>query len=162
VRESGASERLLRARADRALRAQSRYLEAVRATLTAQAGDRDLDALSALPISRLERIEAIVPRASESLRGARRLASWATAQIAATPGPLTAEPTAPAPRATPTAAVTATPTLTATPTPSATPAATPTPAPSIDDGAHEGTRRIHPRRTRLRERLELRVPLSGE
>jgi hypothetical protein len=165
---SAADERLLRARADRALRTQAHYLKVVRATLTAKADGRELDGLSARLVSRLERIEGAVPRASESVRGVRRLTAWATAQIAATEPPLTTHPAAqlepapsPTPSATPTSTPTPTPSATPTPTPTPTPSATPTTTPeaSLDSEVQEGARRIHPRRARLRERLEL---LLGE
>ena len=102
LRASTADERLLRARATRALRTQADYLEVVRAALRLKADAEQLDgfgALSARLVSRLERIETAVPRASESVGGARRLKQWVQAEIPATPPPLAPLPLAPAPRA---------------------------------------------------------------
>ena len=79
---TAADERLLRARAQRALHAQSDYLEIVVLALALQADDAQLDRLgpvSARLVSRLERIETAVPRASETVGGARRLKAWVDA-----------------------------------------------------------------------------------
>jgi hypothetical protein len=132
-----------------ALRAQVSYLRAVGDVLRLDTDDAQLDRLGGLSgrlVSRLERVDPLVPRASASVGGARKLKAWATAELAPPPAaaaPLTAAPVA-APAATP--AQTATPTPEATPTPTAT--ATPTPvAPASPPRAR------HPRRARLRAHL---------
>jgi Protein kinase domain len=115
-----------------ALRAQISYLRVVRDTLRLDTdhGQRDrLGGLSGRLVSRLERLEPLVPRASASVGGARRLKAWATAELAPPPAAVAPVPVAAA------AAPTATPTQTATPRPEATPTATatatatPTPTP---------------------------------
>ena len=132
-----------------ALRAQVSYLRAVGDTLRLDTDHAQLDRLGGLSgrlVSRLERVEPLVPRAAASVGGARKLKAWATAELAPPPAaaaPLPAAPVA-APAATP--AQTATPTPEATPTPTAT--ATPTPvATASPPRAH------HPRRARLRAHL---------
>jgi serine/threonine protein kinase len=89
--------------ARRALRAQVSYLDVVRDTLELDTGDGQLDRLggvSARLASRLERIEPIVPRASASVGGARKLKAWATAELAPPPAPAApVAATAPAPAA---------------------------------------------------------------
>jgi hypothetical protein len=143
LRATTAAERLLRGRAQRALRTQSEYLEVVQAALRLQADDRQLDGLgplSARLVSRLERIETTIPRASETVGGARRLKQWVGAEVIAAKAPPATIPAVPAgPQAQP---FTPTPAATATPTPTATPAPTvePTPAPtvSVDESAEQG------------------------
>jgi hypothetical protein len=169
LRVATAAERLLRDRAQRAVSAQSEYLEVVRATLRLQADDRQLDALerlSARLVSRLERIETAIPRASETVAGARRLRRWASAELAATQPPSATLPAGPAaPQAqpavptTPTATATPTPAATATPAPTVTPAPTAEPTPSIDEHAVPP---IHRRRARLRRHLEALVTPGAE
>jgi hypothetical protein len=121
----------------------------VRDTLRLDTGHWQLDRLGGLSgrlVSRLERIEPLVPRASESVGGARKLKAWATAELAPPPAAV-----APVPRP-PAAAPTATPTQTATPTPEPTPTATatatPTPVATVPP-----PRVLHPRRARLQEHL---------
>jgi hypothetical protein len=136
-----------------ALRAQVSYLRVVRDTLRLETDLGQLDRLGGLSgrlVSRLERIEPLLPRASESVGGARKLKAWATAELAPPPAAVAPVPVLPA------AAPTATPTQTATPTPEATPAATatatatatPTPAATAPP-----PRVLHPRRARLQEHL---------
>jgi hypothetical protein len=128
-----------------ALRAQVSYLRVVGDTLRLDTGNGQLERLGGLSgrlISRLERVDPLVPRASASVGGARKLKAWATTELA--PPPAVVAPVATAPAATP--AQTATPTPEATPMPTAT--ATPTPvATASPPRAH------HPRRARLRQRL---------
>ena len=125
---STAAERLLRARALRALGAQAAYLVVVRAALRLRAEDRQLHALGGLSarlVARLERIETAVPRASGTVGGARRLKLWVGAEVAAQglPATVPAAPITPEPRP-----VAPEPVATATPIPTATPSAAPPPA----------------------------------
>ena len=105
LRATTASDRLLRARVRRALSTQSDYLEVVRAALRLQTDEGQLDdlgPLSARLVSRLERIESAVPRASLTVGGARRLKEWVSAELAAVQPPAAfpaAPPVAPAPLA---------------------------------------------------------------
>ena len=95
LRARTASERLLRGRARRALRTQSEYLELVRAALRVQVDDGQLarlGPLSARLVSRLERIESTVPRASSTVGGARRLKGWVSAELLAAQPPLLLAP----------------------------------------------------------------------
>ena len=129
--------------ARKALRAQVSYLGVVRDTLQLDTDDGQLDRLggaSARLVSRLERIDPLVPRASASVGGAQKLKAWATAELA--PAPVPVAPVAAAPAATPTPAP---PVATPTPTPIPTPVA-----------AEESAPQLHPRRARLRERLNQR------
>ena len=101
-----------------ALRAQVSYLRAVGDTLRLDTDHAQLDRLGGLSgrlVSRLERVDPLVPRASASVGGARKLKAWATAELA--PPPAAAAPVPAAPVAAPAA----TPTQTATPTPEASP-----------------------------------------
>ena len=69
-----------------ALRAQVRYLRGVRDTLrldTDHARLERIGGLSARLVSRLERIDRLVPRASASVGGARKLKAWAAARTLA-------------------------------------------------------------------------------
>jgi hypothetical protein len=141
--------------ARRALAAQASYLRVVRAALEMRASEQQLAALgdlSARLVSRLERLEATLPRASASVGGARKLKQWVLAELALLPAPTVApvaEPSEPPPAAaTPAPATTPAPTPAATPTPAVTPAAA---AP-----------RLAPRRARLRERLETRRSRTAE
>ena len=161
-----ADDRLLLDRATRALRTQTDYLEVVRAALRLQADAEELDAfggLSARLVSRLERIETAVPRASESVGGARRLKQWVLAELATPQAPAAALPAAPAqpqpaqPQPQPTPIATATPTPTSTSSPSATPQPTPTPGTPDEAQTFEGRPRLQPRRARRRNRLETRA-----
>jgi hypothetical protein len=130
-----------------ALRAQVSYLRAVGDTLRVDTDHAQLDRLGGLSgrlVSRLERVEPLVPRASGSVGGARKLKAWATAALA--PPPAAAAPVPAGPATVPAA----TPVQTATPTPEATPPATPTATP-VATGSPP--RAHHPRRARLRERL---------
>jgi hypothetical protein len=132
-----------------ALRAQVSYLRAVGDTLRLDTDHAQLDRLGGLSgrlVARLERVEPLVPRASASVGGARKLKAWATAELAPPPAPAAPVPAAPvaAPAATP--AQTATPTPEATPTPTAT--ATPTPVATAAP-----PRAPHPLRARLRAHL---------
>ena len=132
-----------------ALRAQVSYLRAVGDTLrldTDQAQLERLGGLSGRLVSRLERVEPLVPRAAASVGGARKLKAWATAELAPPPAAAAPVPAAPA------AAPAATPTPTATPTPEATPTATSTATPTPVATAAP-PRAHHPRRARLRARL---------
>ena len=105
LRATTASDRLLRARVRRALSTQSDYLEVVRAALRLQTDEGQLDdlgPLSARLVSRLERIESAVPRASLTVGGARRLKEWVSAELAAAQAPAAfpaAPPVTPAPLA---------------------------------------------------------------
>ena len=157
-----ADDRLLQARAGRALSTQTEYLGTVRATLRLRVDDDRLDALAARLVARLELIETAVPGASESVGGVQPLQRWLAAEIAA------AQPSAVAPAATP-AAVTPAPTATpatpaaqpgVAPAPTATaPPATPEPTVAPPISAHEKAGRpIHPRRARLRKRLQRLAP----
>ena len=132
-----------------ALRAQVSYLRAVGDTLrldTDQAQLERLGGLSGRLVSRLERVEPLVPRASASVGGARKLKAWATAELAPPPAAAAPVPAAPA------AAPAATPTPTATPTPEATPTATSTATPT--PVATASPPRAHrPRRARVRAHL---------
>ena len=141
-----------------------------RAALALQADDGQLDrlgALSARLVSRLERIETAVPRASESVGGARRLKAWVTAELAAQ-APPPSNPAAPrtagaaartgSPRTGDAGADARRPAPTAEPTPD--PTATPTPS-----VAARGERRppVRRRRARLRRQLEALVaPVPAE
>ena len=166
LRATDAGERLLRARAQRALSAQSDYLELVVVALALRADDAQLDRLdpvSARLVSRLERIETAVPRASATVDGARRLKAWVKAELAAQ-APPASQPAAPAPQAQPLEPAVPTPTPPApVPTAEPTPAPTATPAPSVV--AH-GERRPPNRRrraARVRRHLEaLVVPVPAE
>jgi len=165
LRATNAGERLLRARAQRALSAQSDYLEIVVVALALQADDGQLDRLgsvSARLVSRLERIETAVPRASETVGGARRLKAWVSAELAAQAPPVS-HPAAPAPQPQPLAPAVPAPTTTpaAAPTAEPTPVPTATPTPSV---AERGERRPPiRRRARLRRHLEaLVVPVPAE
>ena len=161
LRATTASERLLRARARRALSTQSAYLEVVRDALRMQANTRQLDALGGLSarlVSRLERIETAVPRASVTVGGARRLKRWVSAEIAAQAPPATppaapvtpeAQPFEPAPAATATA--------TAAPAPAPTAEPTPSPTASINEAAEQRAPLIRRRRARVRRQLEALV-----
>ena len=168
LRATSAGERLLRARAQRALSAQSDYLEIVVVALALQTDDGQLERLgpvSARLVSRLGRIETAVPRASETVGGARRLKAWATAELAAQVPPA-AHPAAPAAPAQPLepsvpGPTTPAPAPTATATAEPTPDPTATPTPSVDD-RRERQRPIR-RRARLRRHLEaLVVPVPAE
>ena len=178
VRDLGvtsASERLLRARAGRALATQSQYLDVVRAALRLRVKDRQLDSLgrlSAQLVSRLERIETAVPRASETVSGARRLKEWVGAELAAaaiSPATVPAAPAAPQSQTgfapAPTATVPAAPTATAPPARTATPSPTaePTPAPtaSIDQSAQRRAPPLPRRRRAARIRRQLKGLLAG-
>ncbi len=149
-----AAERLLRARAQRALSTQSDYLEPSRPRCGCGPTTGSSTALaSARLVSRLERIETAVPRASESVGGARRSA-LARAELAAAqppPAPVADRTHRPAGAA----GVPPAPTATATPAPTAAPVPTaePTPAPtvSIDE---QRARSRHRRRARLRQHLQ--------
>jgi serine/threonine protein kinase len=154
LRVTTASERLLRARARRALSAQSAYLEVVRDALRLRADDRQLDALGGLSarlVSRLERIETAVPGASATVGGARRLKRWVSAEVAAQAPPATlpaapdAQPFEPAPAA--------------TTTPAPVPTAEPTPAPtaSVDESAKPRPPLPRRRRARLRRQFDALV-----
>ena len=73
-----------------ALRAQVSYLKVVRDTLKLETGDGQLDRLggaSARLVDRLERVDAAVPRASDSVGGARKLKAWAIAELAVPTAP---------------------------------------------------------------------------
>ena len=110
-----------------ALRAQVSYLRAVGDTLRLDTDRAQLERLGGLSgrlVSRLERVEPLVPRASASVGGARKLKAWATAELAPPPAAAAPVPAAPA------AAPAATPAPTATPTPQATPTATSTATPT--------------------------------
>ena len=167
LRASTADERLLRARATRALRTQTDYLEVVRAALQLTATAEQLDgfgALSARLVSRLERIETAVPRASESVGGARRLKRWVQAENPDAPSPLAPLPLAPAPQPAPPQPE-PTPTATSTPIPSSTPTPEPTATPGPPDEAEAfggGETRSRPRRERLRKRLEARGVIGSD
>ena len=104
-----------------------------------------LGGVSARLVSRLERLEATVPRASASVGGARKLKRWVLAELA--PAPVLPPAVAPheVPAAVPTPAPATTP---PTPTPTATP--TPTVTPPV------AAPRLAPRRGALRERLQTR------
>ena len=68
-----------------ALRAQVSYLKVVRDTLKLETDDGQLDRLggaSARLVDRLERVDSSVPRASDSVGGARKLKAWALAELA--------------------------------------------------------------------------------
>ncbi len=129
-----------------ALRAQAAYLRVVRSALKLRASEAQLaglGAVSARLVSRLERLEATVPRASASVGGARKLKRWVLAELA--PAPVLPPVAAPleAPAAVPTPApATTSPAPTATPTPTVTPPV-----------AHP---QLAPRRGALRERLQTR------
>ena len=86
LRATSAAERLLApARDARSARSPSTSRSSVLA-LALQADDGQLDPLgpvSARLVSRLERIETAVPRASETVGGARRLKAWVSAELAA-------------------------------------------------------------------------------
>jgi hypothetical protein len=159
LRATNAGERLLRARAQRALSAQSDYLEIVAAALRLQADDGQLDRLgpvSARLVSRLELIETAVPRASETVGGARRLKAWVRAELAAQ-APLAPLPAAPAaPQLEPAATATATPAPIAEPTP--VPTATPTP--SVEERDEPPIRRPRARLKRHLEALVAPAPLE--
>ena len=74
-----------------ALRAQVSYLKVVRDTLKLETGDGQLDRLggaSARLVDRLERVDAAVPRASDSVGGARKLKAWAIAELAVPTAPV--------------------------------------------------------------------------
>ena len=167
LRVTTASERLLRARAGRALSTQSEYLDIVRAALRIRIDDRQLDALgrlSARLVSRLERIEAAVPGASGTVAGAPRLKQWVRAELAAAetvPTTIPSAPAAPQPQPgfapAPTATATATPIPTAEPT--ATPTAEPTPAPTVS--GDEGVEQPAPPLPRRRRAARLRRHLEG-
>ena len=132
-----------------ALRAQVSYLRAVGDTLRLDTDHAQLERLGGLSgrlVSRLERVEPLVPRASASVGGARKLKAWATAELAPPPAAAAPVPAAPA------AAPAATPTPTATPTPEATPTATSTATPTPVATAAP-PRAPHPRRARLRAHL---------
>ena len=71
-----------------ALRAQAAYLRVVRSALKLRASEAQLAGLggvSARLVSRLERLEATVPRASASVGGARKLKQWVLAELAPAP-----------------------------------------------------------------------------
>ena len=71
-----------------ALRAQAAYLRVVRSALKLRASEAQLAGLggvSARLVSRLERLEATVPRASASVGGARKLKRWVLAELAPAP-----------------------------------------------------------------------------
>ena len=133
-----------------ALRAQVSYLKIVRDTLKLQTGDGQLDRLggaSARLVDRLEQVDAAVPRASQSVGGARKLKAWAIAELAVPTAPVTTvaptfTPAPPAPMTTPAPTVTPTPTPTSTPPPFA-----------------ETQGQPQPLRPRLRERRQLRRSL---
>ena len=132
-----------------ALRAQVSYLRAVGDTLRLDTDLAQLERLGGLSgrlVSRLERVEPLVPRASASVGGARKLKAWATAELAPPPAAVAPVPAAPA------AAPAATPIQTATPTPEATPTATSTATPT-PVAAAAPPRAAHPRRARLRAHL---------
>jgi hypothetical protein len=160
VRELPAvDDRVLHDRATRALRTQTDYLEVVRDALRLQTDAEQLDALGGLSarlVSRLERIETAVPRASESVGGARLLKQWVLAELPAThapaPAPAPTFPAAPAPPQ-----PEPTPIATATPTPTTTPQATPTPGTPDEAHTFHGRPRLQPRRARLRNRFETRA-----
>ena len=162
LRATSASESLLRARARRALSAQSAYLEVIRAALRLRADDRQLDALGGLSarlVSRLERIETTVPRASASVGGARKLKLWVSAEIAAQapPAPLPAAPVVPEPQPLEPA-----PAATATPAPVPTAEPTSAPTPSLDAGAKQRAPLIRRRRARVRRQFEALVAPAPE
>ena len=80
-----------------ALRAQAAYLRIVRSALKLRASEAQLAELgdvSARLVSRLERLEATVPRASASVGGARKLKQWVLAELAPAPvlAPVVAAP----------------------------------------------------------------------
>jgi hypothetical protein len=132
-----------------ALRAQVSYLRAVGDTLRLDTDHAQLDRIGRLSgrlVSRLERVDPFVPRASASVGGARQLKAWTTAELAPPPAAAAPVPAAPA------AAPAATPAQTATPTPEATPAATATPTPT-PIATPSPPRAHHPRRARLRAHL---------
>ena len=132
-----------------ALRAQVSYLRAVGDTLRLDTDHAQLDRLGGLSgrlVARLERVEPLVPRASASVGGARKLKAWATAELAPPPAPAAPVPAAPVAAPAATQAATATPTPEATPTPTAT--ATPTPVATAAP-----PRAPHPLRARLRAHL---------
>jgi serine/threonine protein kinase len=85
-----------------ALRAQVSYLRAVGDTLRLDTDIGQLDRLgrfSGRLVSRLERVDPFVPRASASVGGARKLKAWAAAELApppATVAPVPAASAAPA------------------------------------------------------------------
>jgi len=156
-----------------ALRAQASYLNVVRDTLRLDPGQVDrLGGASARLVTRLERIEPLVPGAADSVGGARKLKAWATAELAPAPSPVApvaaGDPAAVAPSPAPVAKETAaspdpepTPAATAEPTPTATPAAVPTPAATPDPSATPAqTRQFRPRRAlrRILRRQVLKQP----
>jgi hypothetical protein len=158
----GARERTLRARARQALSTQADYLGAVRDALEQRGDGARLEPLAARLAEQLERIEAAVPDASDSVDGARELRLWLAAETQpepiATPA---APPPAPDPTPSPEPSATPTPTPSPTPTPEPTPSATPDGSGSGEAAAAEppvatpapeaGPR--HPRRARLRQRF---------
>ena len=132
-----------------ALRAQVSYLGVVRDTLKLDTDGERLGGASARLVDRLERIEPLVPDASDSVGGARKLKAWATAELA--PPPTPAAPVAAAPPRSrrrrrprrPRRRPRRPPTVTPTPTPTATP-------PPVAEAEQQ---QLPPR---LRERLERR------
>src|SRR4051812_40141682 len=134
-----------------ALRAQVSYLRAVGDTLrleTDRAQLARLGGLSGRLVSRLERVDPLVSRASASVGGARKLKAWATAELAPPPAATAPVPAAPAAAPAATPAQTATPTPTQEAAPAATATATPTPVATASP-----PRGNHPRRARLRAHL---------
>ena len=147
--------------ARKALRAQVTYLAIVRDALQLDTDDGQLDRLggaSARLVSRLERIEPIVPRASDSVGGARKLKAWALAELAPAPTPIAPVAAAGAGAAAATSIPPAASPEPTAPTPAPTPAVEP-PAPTAEPPAVAtpvAAPRFQPRRARLQERLQLR------
>ena len=137
-----------------ALRAQVSYLRAVGDTLRLDTDLAQLERLGGLSgrlVSRLERVEPLVPQASASVGGAKQLKAWATAELA--PPPAAAAPVPAAPAAAPAA----------TPAQTATPMAAPS-RPRPDGHADAGATPPRPRRSpppHRRPRTILAAPAYG-